>query len=65
MEYYAEESKQERRSFFLELLPMDGTAEHYAKGNNSDNERQIPYDLTYKWNLINRINRQAKYNLRH
>ena len=24
-------------------------------------ERQIPYDLTCKWNLINETNKQAKY----
>ena len=29
------------------------------------NERQMPYDLTYKWNLINKTNKQAKYNQRH
>ena len=28
-------------------------------------ERQIPYDLTYKWNLINKTNKQTKYNQRH
>ena len=27
-------------------------------------ERQI-YDLTYKWKLINKTNKQAKYNQRH
>ena len=41
---------------------MDGTGEHYAKWNKPDIERQIPYDLTYKWNLINKTNKQAKYN---
>ena len=44
---------------------MDGTAEHYAKWNKPGSERQIPYDLTYKWNLINKTNKQAKYNQRH
>ena len=33
---------------------MDGTGEHYAKRNKLGNERQIPYDLTCKWNLINK-----------
>ena len=33
---------------------MDGTTEHYAKGNKPGSERQIPYDLTYKWNLTNK-----------
>ena len=28
-------------------------------------KRQIPYDLTYKWNLINKTNKPAKQNQRH
>ena len=39
---------------------MDGTGERYAKCNKPGGERQIPYDLTYKWNLINKTNKQAK-----
>ena len=55
MEYDAEERKKE-------LLPfvMDGTGEHYAKWNKPGGEGQIPYDLTYKWNLINTTNNWAK-----
>ena len=34
---------------------MDRTGEYYAKWNKPDGERQIPYDLTCKWNLINKI----------
>ena len=37
---------------------MDGTGEHYAKWNKSGSERQIPYDLTFKWNLMNKIKKQ-------
>ena len=44
---------------------MDGSGEHYAKWNKPGGERQIPYDLTYKWNLINKTNKQTKYNHRH
>ena len=44
---------------------MDGTGEHYAKWNKPGGERQIPYDLTFNWNLINKMNKQAKYNQRH
>ena len=44
---------------------IDGTVEYYAKWNKLGSERQIPYDLTYKWNLINKANKQAKYNQRH
>ena len=35
---------------------MDGTGGHYAKWNKLGGESQIPYDLTCKWNLINKIN---------
>ena len=44
---------------------MDGSGEHYAKWSKPGGERQIPYDLTYKWNLVNKTNKQAKYNQRH
>ena len=44
---------------------MGGTGKHYAKLNKTGSERQIPYDLTYKWNLINKTNKQAKWNQRH
>ena len=37
---------------------MDGTGKHYAKQNKPGSERQIPYDLTYKWNLINKTSKQ-------
>ena len=44
---------------------MDGTGEHYAEWNKPVSEIQIPYNLTCKWNLINKTNEQAKYNQRH
>ena len=44
---------------------MDGTGEHYAKLNKPGGERQIPHDLTFNRNLINKTNKQAKYNQRH
>ena len=33
---------------------MDGTVEHYAKRNKPVGEGQIPYDLIFKWNIINK-----------
>ena len=39
---------------------MNGSVEHYDKGNNPTGEIKIPYDLTYKWNLINKTNKWAK-----
>ena len=44
---------------------MDGTGEHYAKWNKPGSERQIPYDLTFNWNLINKTNNPEKYNQKH
>ena len=44
---------------------MDGTGEHYAKWNKPGGEGQIPYDLTYNWNIINKRKKQTKYNQRH
>ena len=35
---------------------IDGTGEYYTKWNKPDGERQISYDLTYKWNLMDKIN---------
>ena len=31
---------------------MDGTGERYAQWSKPGGEGQIPYDLTYKWNLF-------------
>ena len=37
---------------------MDGTGEHYAKWNKPGGEGQIPYYLTFNWNIINRKKRK-------
>ena len=39
---------------------MDGTGEYYSKCNKPGGKRQIPFDLTCKWNLINKTNKWAK-----
>lgn len=39
---------------------MGGPRGYYAKWNESDRERQIPYDFTYMWNLKNKTNEQTK-----
>ena len=44
---------------------MDRPGDHYAKWHEPVSERQIPYDLTNKWNLINKTSKGAKYNQRH
>ena len=30
---------------------MDGPRDYHTKQSKSDIERQIPYDITYMWNL--------------
>ena len=35
---------------------MDGSGEHYAKPSNPVRERQIPYDFTPMWTLMNKLN---------
>ena len=35
---------------------MDGTGEHYAMWNKPVRERQITYDFTPMWNLMNKLN---------
>ena len=36
---------------------INGTGEYYAKWNEPGGEKQIPYDLTYMWNLIDKTNK--------
>ena len=36
---------------------MDGPGEYYAKSNSPVRERQMPYDFTYMWNPMNKINK--------
>ena len=55
MEFYAAERKKELLPF---VTAWDGTGKHYAKWNKPDSERQIPYDLTFNRNLINKTNEQ-------
>ena len=37
---------------------MDGIEKHYGKRSKPGGERQIPYDLTFNRNLINKTNKQ-------
>ena len=39
---------------------MDRPGEHYAKWNKPVRERQIPYDFTPMWNLMNKLNKQNR-----
>ena len=40
---------------------MDRHRQHYAKWNKPVRERQIPYDFIHMWNLMNKLNYQAKW----
>ena len=60
MEFYTAERKSS-----YPLRQHDGTGEHYAKWNKPGGEGQIPCDLTFNWNIINRRQKQTKYNQRH
>ena len=54
MEFYAAERKKE-------VIPFEqhgGTGEHYAKWNKPGSEGQIPYDLTFNWNIIHKRKKQ-------
>ena len=35
---------------------MDGTRDSHTEWNVSERQRQIPYDITYNWNLISSTN---------
>ena len=30
---------------------MDGPRDHHTRRNRSERERQIPHDITHRWNL--------------
>ena len=55
----------EKEGAYTLCSSMDGTGEHYAKRNKPDGEGQIPHDLTFNWNIINRRKKETKYNHRH
>ena len=57
LEFYLTIKKKEN---FTPCNSMDGPGEHYASWNKPVKERQIPYDFTRMWNLMNTLNWQAK-----
>ena len=38
---------------------MDATSDYHTKWSKSEKERQIPYDITYMWNLKYNTNEQT------
>ena len=61
MEYYATIKNNEILTYEDN---MDGPWGHYAKWNKSDRKRQIPYDLTYMWNLKQQQQQSQAYRYR-
>ena len=57
MEYYSVTKKGEN---FTLCDSMDGPGKYYAKLNKPVRERQMPYDFAHMWNLMNKLNKQAK-----
>ena len=51
-EYYMVVKRKELLPFVTAWMDLDG--ECYSKGNKPVRERQIPYDLTHLWNLMNK-----------
>ena len=43
----------EKEEIFTFSDIMDGPGEHYAKWNKPVRERQMLYDFTHMWNLVN------------
>ena len=62
MEYYRAERKKELLPFATAWMELERIMVNEIKPGS---EGQIPYDLTFKWNLINKTNKQGKYNQRH
>ena len=50
------ERKKERKGNLTICDSMDGPGEHYAKWNKPVRERQVPYDCTHVYNLVNVTN---------
>ena len=53
LEFYSAIKKEENCTI---CSSMDGPGEHYAKENKPIRERQIPYDFTHLWNLMDKLN---------
>ena len=48
MEYYSVIKKEQNNAI---CSNMDATRDYHTKWSKSERERQIPYDITYMWNL--------------
>ena len=50
---------------FILCNSMDGPGEHYAKWNKPVRERQMPYDFTHMWNLMEKTELISKNRQTH
>ena len=48
MEYYSAIKKNEKNDI---CSKVDGPRDYHTKQSKSERDRQIPYDITYLWNL--------------
>ena len=53
IEYYTAERKKELLPFLTSWMELD----NIMLSEIRQSERQIPYDLTYKWNLMNKTDK--------
>ena len=60
--YTMELRSREKEGAYTLCNSMGGTGEHYAEWTKPGGEGQIPYDLTFNWNIINRRKKETKYN---
>ena len=60
MEYYLVVKKKKKEGNFTFCNSMGGSGEYYAKRKKPVRERQVPYDFTYLWNVMNKISQQSR-----
>ena len=65
MEYYAAERNQDLLPFATAWMNLESIMLSEISQVVKDKYHMISYHMTYKWNLINKTNKQAKYNQRH
>ena len=62
IEFYAAERKKELIPFATAWMKLESIM---LSEISQAVRRQIPYDLTFNWNIINRRKEHTKYNQRH
>ena len=65
MEFYSAERKKELIPFATAWMELESIMLSEISQGQIPSEGQIPYDLTFNWNIINKTNKQTKYNQRH